>query len=152
MRTRWRVCVQILSSALKQISPFQTSTDKIIRHSEHNSVLYSATKGSSCQFAFTLPRMWRFYHHAVKNSLARTTRPLISYTYCLHEMACTYTDSTKMEEHFQKGHLQTKKRREKIIFYRFMRLGVIPKKKSRKTYMSLFVVFCKISYSFISIR
>lgn len=36
-----------LSSLLKQISPFQTSTDKIIRHSEHNSVLYSATKGSS---------------------------------------------------------------------------------------------------------
>lgn len=40
-------CVQFLSSLLKQISPFQTSTDKIIRHSEHNSVLYSATKGSS---------------------------------------------------------------------------------------------------------
>lgn len=39
--------VQFLSSLLKQISPFQTSTDKIIRHSEHNSVLYSATKGSS---------------------------------------------------------------------------------------------------------
>lgn len=34
-------------SLLKQISPFQTSTDKIIRHSEHNSILYSATKGSS---------------------------------------------------------------------------------------------------------
>lgn len=40
-------CVQFLSSLHKQISPFQTSTDKIIRHSEHNSVLYSATKGSS---------------------------------------------------------------------------------------------------------
>lgn len=40
-------CLQFLSSLHKQISPFQTSTDKIIRHSEHNSVLYSATKGSS---------------------------------------------------------------------------------------------------------
>lgn len=40
-------CVQLLSSLHKQISPFQTSTDKIIRHSAHNSVLYSATKGSS---------------------------------------------------------------------------------------------------------
>lgn len=46
-RTRWCWCVQFLSSLHKQISPFQTSTDKIIRHSEHNSVLYSATKGSS---------------------------------------------------------------------------------------------------------
>lgn len=36
-----------MSSVLKQISPFQTSTDKIMRHSEHNSVLYSATKDSS---------------------------------------------------------------------------------------------------------
>lgn len=46
-RTRccWMSTVSV--SLLKQISPFQTSTDKIIRHSEHNSILYSATKGSS---------------------------------------------------------------------------------------------------------
>lgn len=46
-RTRWCWMPTVSVSLLKQISPFQTSTDKIIRHSEHNSILYSATKGSS---------------------------------------------------------------------------------------------------------
>lgn len=50
--------------------------------------------------------MWRFYHHAVKESQAGTTGALISYTYCLHEMVCTYTDSAKMVVHFHKGHLE----------------------------------------------
>lgn len=70
-------------------------------------IIFSNQRLISCQFAFTLPRMWRFYHHAVKESQARTTGALISYTYCLHEMVCTYTDSTKMVEHFHKGHLET---------------------------------------------
>lgn len=70
-------------------------------------IIFSKQRLISCQFAFTLPRMWRFYHHAVKESQAGTTGALISYTYCLHEMACTYTDSAKMVEHFHKGHLET---------------------------------------------
>lgn len=70
-------------------------------------IIFSNQRLISCQFAFTLPRMWRFYHHAVKESQAGTTGALISYTYCLHEMVCTYTDSAKMVEHFHKGHLET---------------------------------------------
>lgn len=46
-RMRWCWMPTVSVSLPKQISPFQTSTDKIIRHSEHNSILYSATKGSS---------------------------------------------------------------------------------------------------------
>lgn len=70
-------------------------------------IIFSNQRLISCQFAFTLPRMWRFYHHAVKVSPAGTTGALISYTYCLHEMVCTYSDSAKMVEHFHKGHLET---------------------------------------------
>lgn len=53
-------------------------------------IIFSNQRLISCQFAFTLSRMWRFYHHAVKESQAGTTGALISYTYCLHVMVCTY--------------------------------------------------------------
>lgn len=91
-------------------------------------IIFSNQRLISCQFAFTLPRMWRFYHHAVKESQAGTTGALISYTYCLHEMVCTYTDSAKMVEHFHKGHLETPPS-PKWIFHWFLVLEVIQNKK-----------------------
>lgn len=53
-------------------------------------IIFSNQRLISCQFAFTLSRMWRFYHHAVKKSQSGTTGVLILYTYCLHQMVCTY--------------------------------------------------------------
>lgn len=53
-------------------------------------IIFGNQRLISCQFAFTLSRLWRFYHHAVKESQAGTTGALISHTYCLHEMVCTY--------------------------------------------------------------
>lgn len=53
-------------------------------------IIFSNRRLIPCQFAFTLSRMWRFYHHAVKKSQSGTTAVLISYTYCLHQMVCTY--------------------------------------------------------------
>lgn len=94
-------------------------------------IIFSNQRLISCQFAFTLPRMWRFYHHAVKESQAGTTGALISYTYCLHEMVCTYTDSAKMVGHFHKGHLEDppSPKEQNESFHWFLVLEVIQHKK-----------------------
>lgn len=103
------------SQANLLLSDINRQDNKTLRAQFH--IIFSNQRLISCQFAFTLPRMWRFYHHAVKESQAGTTGALISYTYCLHEMVCTYTDSAKMVGHFHKGHLETPlPKRAKWIF------------------------------------
>lgn len=105
-RTRWcwMCTVSVFSSqANLPLSDINRQDNKTLRAQFR--IIFSNQRLISCQFAFTLPKMWRFYHHAVKESQAGTTEALISYTYCLHEMVCTYTNSAKMVEHFPKGHL-----------------------------------------------
>lgn len=76
------------SQANLPLSDINRQDNKTLRAQFH--IIFSNQRLISCQFAFTLSRMWRFYHHAVKESQAGTTGALISYTYCLHEMVCTY--------------------------------------------------------------
>lgn len=107
-RTRWcwmRAVSVFSSPANLPLSDINRQDNKTLRAQFR--IIFSNQRLISCQFAFTLPRMWRFYHHAVKESPAGTTGALISYTYCLHEMVCTYTDSSKMLQHFRKGHPET---------------------------------------------
>lgn len=100
-------------------------------------IIFSNQRLISCQFAFTLPRMWRFYHHAVKESQAGTTGALISYTYCLHEMVCTYMDPAKMVEHFYKGHLENPPpKNSKMNLHWFLVLEVIQKEKKSPPWMA----------------
>lgn len=102
----WMPTVSVFSSqANLPLSDINRQDNKTLR--AQFCIIFSNQRLISCQFAFTLPRMWRFYHHAVKESQAGKTGALISYTYCLHEMVCTYTDSAKMMVHFHKGHLET---------------------------------------------
>lgn len=110
------------SQANLPLSDINRQDNKTLRAQFH--IIFSNQRLISCQFAFTLPRMWRFYHHAVKESQAGTTGALISYTYCLHEMVCTYTDSAKMVGHFHKGHPETPlPKRAKWIFSLIPRIG-----------------------------
>lgn len=76
------------SQANLPLSDINRQDNKTLRAQFH--IIFSNQRLISCQFAFTLSRMWRFYHHAVKKSQSGTTGVLISYTYCLHQMVCTY--------------------------------------------------------------
>lgn len=132
-RTRWcwmRTVSVFSSQANLPLSDINRQDNKTLR--AQFGIIFSNQRLISCQFAFTLPRMWRFYHHAVKESQAGTTGVLISYTYCLHEMVCTYTDSGKMVEHFHKGHLEARPppQKNKTNLHWFPALEVIRNRKS----------------------
>lgn len=90
-------------------------------------IIFSNQRLISCQFAFTLSRMWCFYHHAVKKSQSGTTAVLISYTYCLHQMVCTYI-LPKWGKIFTK--VTSRPPSLQWIFHWFLVLEVIQNKKS----------------------
>ena len=94
---------------LKQISPFQTSTDKIIRHSEHNSVLYSATK-DLCLVSLHLVSQGCDASIIILSKRARLERQERSFhTLTVHmKWPALIQTMPKWREHFQKGHLQIK--------------------------------------------
>lgn len=100
-------CVQFLSSLHKQISPFQTSTDKIIRHSEHNSVLYSATKGSSLVSLHLLSQGCdaSIIMLSKRASLERQEYSFRTLTVYTKWSALTFCQNGG--EHFHKGHPET---------------------------------------------
>lgn len=145
LRTEWcwmRTVSVFSSQANLPLSDINRQDNKTLRAQFR--IIFSNQRLISCQFAFTLPRMWRFYHHAVKRSQAGTTGALISYTYCPHEMICTYSDSAKMVEHFHKGHLENPF--PKRAFHWFLVLEVIQNKKSTQNATSAVMLLLAFVY------
>lgn len=101
-------CLQFLSSLLNQISPHQTSTDKIIRHSEHNSVLYSATKDSSLVSLHLLSQGCdaSIIMLSKRARLERQEHSFHTLTVCM-KWSALIRILPKMMVHFHKGHLVT---------------------------------------------
>lgn len=101
-------CEQFVSSVLKQISPFQTSTDKIIRHSEHNSVLYSATKDSSLVSLHLLSQGCdaSIITLSKRAGLERQKHSFRTLTVCM-KWSALIRILQKMVVHFHKGHLES---------------------------------------------